>query len=354
MKVLKETIILVGACGLMACSGSNSSSNGENNPRLPIEPFVASGNGQFIDSPVQGLSYRTFNELDNQTSQGTTDSNGAYSYNVETDSEIEFSIGNLTLGRIAVSDIITPLSFSNESSDLDLPINLARFIQTLDDDQNPENGINIDNQTIADINTTYSGIPAIDFDQPSDDFVSSVEQNLGLYAPSSTLISADDAATHLNATLNNDDSYQLDLEGTTWTGTIVNLRVYNFDEDTWVFSHACGELGQVSLETYRANAIDTEIADLIDSDECTVGGQLDRFSYTYNENSLCPNVICSLHDLNRAGVEFFDSEDNRHEQISKQHAPGSDTVLVTKTITYRNTDFPYRHIISTRFEQVDP
>lgn len=57
--------------------------------------------GQFVDSPVSGLTYAT------NTSTGFTDDNGYFSYSAgET---IQFSIGELEFPGVTAIDIITPI-----------------------------------------------------------------------------------------------------------------------------------------------------------------------------------------------------------------------------------------------------
>jgi len=92
-----------------------------------------------VDSPVEGLSYAS------ATLNGTTDADGIFSY--ETNETVTFSIGDITLGSTSGAAVITPVDMvSGATSETDPVVtNIARFLQTLDDDGNPDNGIIISN-----------------------------------------------------------------------------------------------------------------------------------------------------------------------------------------------------------------
>ena len=92
--------------------------------------------GIFSDSPVAGLSYAT------PTVHGVTDEDGVFTY--RENETVVFSIGKLALPVVAASELITPLdmAFSQDVTDPDV-INIARLLQSLDEDSDPENGISI-------------------------------------------------------------------------------------------------------------------------------------------------------------------------------------------------------------------
>lgn len=118
--------LLLSACG----GGGSNSSQAEPDSLLK---------GQFIDSPVENLKYRT-------TSQsGFTNSLGEFIY--KEGERITFSIGGIDLPSTQAGPLITPLDLAG-TTDLDHPavVNIARLLQSLDRDGNPDNGIKIDNQ----------------------------------------------------------------------------------------------------------------------------------------------------------------------------------------------------------------
>ncbi|KAG1682863.1 hypothetical protein GQR58_010649 [Nymphon striatum] len=81
--------------------------------------------GVFVDSNVSGINYVSGN------TRGIT-SDGIFLY--EEGENIVFGIGSLNFGFVAGSDLVTP-------NDFIYSLSIARLLQTLDDDSNPENGI---------------------------------------------------------------------------------------------------------------------------------------------------------------------------------------------------------------------
>lgn len=134
---------LVAACG-GGGDGGVVAGGGGGSTGQPSAPALVAGEsltGYFIDSPVSGLSWSTrFNG--NITGSGTTTLNGAYPFLVgET---VTFSLGTLELGTVQASAFITPLTLA-DTTNINTPfvVNLARLLQTLDTDNNPENGITL-------------------------------------------------------------------------------------------------------------------------------------------------------------------------------------------------------------------
>ena len=94
-------------------------------------------NGVFVDSPVEGLYYET------DTQSGFTDANGMFAY-MEGET-ISFSIGDVMLGQAPARGFMTPIHLVEGAVDETHPAvtNMARLMQTLDVDGNPDNGITI-------------------------------------------------------------------------------------------------------------------------------------------------------------------------------------------------------------------
>ncbi len=182
LPVIISLFLLLSAC---SSGGGNSPDNN------------ATQSGVFIDSPVEGLSYAS------ATLNGTTDADGTFSY--ETNETVTFSIGNITLGSTSGAAVITPVDMVNGATSETDPVvtNIARFLQTLDDDGNPDNGIMISN--------TVSNLAAgknIDFMLSTSDFenngnVQTVVADLtaSTSAGARTLVTATQAQTHLNGSL---------------------------------------------------------------------------------------------------------------------------------------------------------
>ena len=133
IKKLTLAVSLITAVTLTGCGGSSSS---DSSSASSFQPQQQVKTGQFIDSAVEGLIYKT------ATQSGTTDSQGRFSY---LDGEkVTFSIGALELPEVTTGQTITPMDVMKTSSLHDGKVqNLARLLQTLDEDENPENGITI-------------------------------------------------------------------------------------------------------------------------------------------------------------------------------------------------------------------
>lgn len=96
----------------------------------------ATHKGQLLDSYVENIAYET------ETQSGRTTSNGTYKYNES--EKVTFSIGGISFPVTDARGLTTPFTIVNTTSLNDKKvINIARLLQTLDLDNNPENGIMI-------------------------------------------------------------------------------------------------------------------------------------------------------------------------------------------------------------------
>ncbi|WP_345985985.1 putative metal-binding motif-containing protein [Sulfurimonas sp. HSL-1656] len=138
---------------LTACGGGGGGSS---------TPTVT---GQFIDAPVQGLSYAC-----SSGTAGTTDAGGGYT--CPDGDTVTFSVGAVSIGTVtAESGPVVPYSFF--PADTVAAVNLARLLQSLDGDGDPNNGL-------IDLNSTLiAALPAgTDFSSPT--FAADVEAALGI------------------------------------------------------------------------------------------------------------------------------------------------------------------------------
>ncbi|UFS62990.1 putative metal-binding motif-containing protein [Sulfurimonas sp. HSL-3221] len=138
---------------LTACGGGGGGSS---------TPTVS---GQFVDAPVQGLSYAC-----SSGTAGTTDAGGGYT--CPDGDTVTFSVGAVTIGTVtAESGPVAPYSFF--PADTAAAVNLARLLQSLDGDGDPNNGL-------IDLNSTLiAALPAgTDFSSPT--FAADVETALGI------------------------------------------------------------------------------------------------------------------------------------------------------------------------------
>lgn len=134
-----KTKVLAIAPLLLAMYGCSSSSDSGTTTTTPTTPTVTASTGLFLDAEVEGLSYTTDSGI-----SGTTDENGTYSF--LPGENVNFSVGGVDLGTVAGAPVCTPFDFAAAST------NIARFLQSLDADGDPTNGIDI-----VDANTALAG-----------------------------------------------------------------------------------------------------------------------------------------------------------------------------------------------------
>ncbi|MBW4935874.1 hypothetical protein [Marinobacter sp. F4206] len=181
------TLVLAG-CGGDGSSWGNPTESSTSDADAAKSESVQASTGYFVDAPVKGLAYRT------ETLEGTTDALGRFSY--QPGETITFSIGATDLGANSAAGFMTPGSL-DETGRWDGPraINIARLLITLDADQNPLNGIVIDDRAhgaFADLGFDLSQSPS----QLTD---SSVMQEALANAGRVGLVSAAYARDHLNS-----------------------------------------------------------------------------------------------------------------------------------------------------------
>lgn len=133
-------------------------------PPAPVAPPAAgsTATGVFRDANVQGVAYTS------GTLNGVTGADGRFQYIAG--QNVTFRVGGVTLGSFPGQPFITPLHLptSTTSSIVDQIENRLRFLQMLDLDGNPENGIEISesartraaNWTAVDFTMAPAGLPA--------------------------------------------------------------------------------------------------------------------------------------------------------------------------------------------------
>ena len=158
--------------------GCGSSSNSNTSPTPTPSPKV----GIFKDAPVDGLKYSS------KTFDGFTQNGGKFNY-LESES-INFYIGNVLLGSSKGADIITPVDIVNGASDTtDIKVqNILRLLQSLDSDNNPDNGIMLPDSAR---NAYYSKSVDLESEAFLNDFITVIN-------PNEILIDSDSAIEHFN------------------------------------------------------------------------------------------------------------------------------------------------------------
>lgn len=124
--------LLIAALSACGDSSSNASGGGGSSPNPPSEPTELSG--YFIDGPISGAHY----QIQGSDSVLLTAGDGGFKY--FSGDIIQFAIGGITLGKSPATEFITP---ANIQSSEQAAINLSRFLLTLDEDKDPDNGIQI-------------------------------------------------------------------------------------------------------------------------------------------------------------------------------------------------------------------
>ena len=122
-------LLIVAAVSLLAaCSGSNT--------------VTTTAQGVFVDAPVEGLTYES------DGISGTTDSTGKFTYRIG--SSVIFSINGVKLPAVQGASMVTPVDLVGASSyDNPEAVYIARFLQSIDSDGNPDNGIRVDKSKLA-------------------------------------------------------------------------------------------------------------------------------------------------------------------------------------------------------------
>ena len=146
--------------------------------------------GQFIDSPVSNIAYRT------ESQSGFTNSEGEYSYLLG--ESVTFSIGGINLPTTLAKGVLTPLDLAETTSVSDISVsNIARLLQSIDRDNDPANGIQID-----DLAHTYAEDMALSFESiefENNPNVTNLIANSG--SINAALLSPEVAQAHLQSTL---------------------------------------------------------------------------------------------------------------------------------------------------------
>jgi len=131
VKCCSKVVLVLFVMFLSACGGGSSSEDADKQKDSAILLT-----GTFIDSPVENLRYRT------KSQSGFTNKSGKFFYQ---DGEmITFSIGNIDLPSVVGQAVITPIELVDTVNVLHPDvIKIAQLLQSIDVDQNANNGIEI-------------------------------------------------------------------------------------------------------------------------------------------------------------------------------------------------------------------
>ncbi|GIU20758.1 MULTISPECIES: hypothetical protein [unclassified Shewanella] len=226
VSILSSLIII---SSLTACSDDDDPIEIE--PETPaITPPTTSTptpkSGVFLDSPVEGIGYKT------ETLSGVTDAEGKYSY--AEGETVTFFIGDLEFPATEAQGIVTPLNIANtEDVTNSAVINMARLLQTLDQDGDPNNGITITQTAIDTAEPVDFNLPPAEF--AANDAVKATIENGGQNTATSELITEEAALAHLAEQLT-ENQIQLGIVGS-WSITNSEtdlLSITFFNNGTYV------------------------------------------------------------------------------------------------------------------------
>lgn len=193
-KLLKMTLLSL-SVGLTACGGGGDDNSANTNQNTSISVIKQ---GRFIDSAVSGLRYQS-----GQYS-GLTTKSGVFNY--EEGKTISFYIGDIKIGETVPKSMITPVDLVSSASNEVNPFvtNIAVFLQSLDKDNNPDNGIEITES----VRQTAIGT-TINFNQDSTLFINdtNTKQVMTKLASANNqtlkVVDVNSAQTHLKTSLTN-------------------------------------------------------------------------------------------------------------------------------------------------------
>jgi len=177
--------------GITALPGTPGTTDIQTNTRTDVDSSVDTSSvltGRFVDSAVSGLQYAT------ATQTGVTGTDGSFSYLAG--EQVTFSIGDINFPATQATDTVTPLNvFSTTDIDDTRVVNMARLLQSLDTDGNPDNGITISPNADASATGLF-----VDFNSPSfDSQVINLVANSG--SGTTSLIDGETALEHFQETL---------------------------------------------------------------------------------------------------------------------------------------------------------
>jgi len=182
--------------------------------------------GVFLDSAVSGLSYQTDSLL------GVTNELGEFEY--REGENITFSIGDLVFPTVPAEETITPISLSpSRVIEDDAAINIARLLQSLDNDNNPSNGISI-------LDGASALSAPVDFSVPQDEFTQNAEV-INLVANSGSvrteLLNGEIAISHLSTTLGISDFVRINTFEE-YLDLVADRRQDRADSDDFTYSNS--------------------------------------------------------------------------------------------------------------------
>lgn len=306
---MKRTLLsfLISTAMVMVSVGCNDSSS-EDTSISPTPPPSTTNTGQFIDSPVSNVTYKT------ETKSGETDESGKYSY--KDGENVTFSIGAISFPTSLAKEVITPLDLVDSNiTDNPSVVNIIRLLQTLDSDGSANNGISIaDEAHEVAVNTIAFNQSIQDFEKDQNvlSFIASAGQDEQVTA----LVPVDEAILHFETTLKDNGIAYGSIIGT-WLATGENedeLLMFTFlDNGTYVHAEIdidpwnAGNPNEIngmewgefvlsdknelySPRNYFDQNGDTGLTDIILSESAEIGESGDVLKLKFDDNILTFNL----------------------------------------------------------------
>ncbi len=179
---------------LAACGGGDSDSDSYVHEPAAIDTVPDNSTGVLLDSPIEGIKYQSLSH------SGITDISGHFIFNPS--EKVSFYIGDVLIAEIFPEKIVTPqLLMSSSDPRSETVLNFIRLMQTIDDDDNADNGIKVTTD-IAQKLTDSVGGGQLNFQISSVDFENSIiVKDILIATANPALVSAEIAYTHLMGTL---------------------------------------------------------------------------------------------------------------------------------------------------------
>lgn len=211
-------LLIIMSMILAGCGGGSDDGNSSQDSVLQ---------GNFIDSPVSGVTYQTI------TQSGVTDTSGIYQY--LTDEQITFSIGDITIGQATGNQVLTPVNFvANATSHTNTQVlKILQLLQSLDSDLNPNNGI----QILESVRIAASG-QQINFSSDSEATIGQIVKLIS--GDNRSLLSAIKVSNHFSQAMTN-------AYAGTYTGTWID------NSESGTFSFTLGTDGAISQGLWQTD-----------------------------------------------------------------------------------------------------
>lgn len=234
--------LALAGCGGGGDGASTDNGNNSGNGGNATKPALTA---TFIDSAVAGLNYTCGNYSD------VTNSQGQFLFN--DGDTCTFKLGSIPLGETQVKKgqtLVTPYTIA-EKGDKDRAIRIAALLQTMDGNNNPDDGIQLVKEEVAKLGNTLR------FDS-DDAFNTSLNEALKAVQPGKTVVDTATAAAHMNASLAviNGQSVAVDKvlrnlleESQDWQKTNVENKLREYKD---ILNAETGDQGKADREVVKS------------------------------------------------------------------------------------------------------